>query len=482
MAEMQSDGFKCRSPTGSLEAYERSDRDSMDKEEPQGSQPSRIYPLTLDSTRRIPIGGPGTILPFWLESLCSWILAVCCLGVALYFWTQQMILDCFSFIGMHESVLPLTTHSRYELNGATGLDRYHQLVRYLRIQHCKLKDIEEWTDDDWIRILRSDQTARRLLSLLRLKINDLPETLRTNSMVNVFIRVWPHLLALPNSHGTFPYEITVVTAAYKENVSQLLSKLQHALDAANLPEKIQWILVDAGHNPDLEEAMSKLPHVQLMKGTSGGRGPSLNQGASVATGRILLFLHADTRVAQGWDVAVQNAFDNSTDLRGATTTTATAFSFAIDTTEKGLQGGCPPPGIKAIETTANWRTQLFSLPYGDQCISIPRVYFDYLGGYPHQSLMEDYELISLLRRRRVSCRERLTILPLSAHCGPRRWQAFGVLYVTYTNSKCVRLYAKNVLTPDELYEIYYGSTVNTVRSPWETELELLLSRDEKKVR
>jgi hypothetical protein len=216
-----------------------------------------------------------------------------------------------------------------------------------------------------------------------------------------------------------------------------------------------------------------------VKGHGGGRGPSLNQGAQHAQGRILVFLHADTRLTTGWDVAIRNAFDGCPHSR--TTTSAAAFSFSIDTTSNGLQGGPCPPGIKAIEATANWRTQLFSLPYGDQCISIPKVYFDYLGGYPHQCLMEDYELISLLRHRRMACQERLAILPLSAYCGPRRWQALGVLYVTYTNSRCVRSYVDGVLTPDQLYEIYYGchgtdSAVPKKKSPWEVQLEQLLAQ------
>ena len=94
--------------------------------------------------------------------------------------------------------------------------------------------------------------------------------------------------------------------------------------------------------------------------------------------------------------------------------------------------------------------------------------------------MEDYELISLLRHRRLACQEQLAILPLSAYCGPRRWQAFGVFYVTFTNSRCVRAYADGVLTPDQLYEIYYGCSGTDVtvpnKSPWEVELERFLAQ------
>lgn len=113
--------------------------------------------------------------------------------------------------------------------------------------------------------------------------------------------------------------------------------------------------------------------------------------------------------------------------------------------------------------------------------------------------MEDYELIALLRQRvrllpsfrRATatsvvhgCRaepsqmedEVLRIVPgAPALCSPRRWQRFGVVYVTYTNSKLVNLYAGG-MTPDELYRLYYGQELAVVapKSPWEIELDKLI--------
>jgi hypothetical protein len=220
-----------------------------------------------------------------------------------------------------------------------------------------------------------------------------------------------------------------------------------------------------------------------------------------------------------------------------------------------LNGGPYPPGIRAVETTANWRTQLWNLPYGDQCLSIPSNIFHYVGGFPDQCLMEDYELIGLLRQRVAllskfarlqptpsqplsrsaattftsllsskedqNCNnnkrsviveskpngvngssddnssfrslpavvplslsssilsekeeEELVILdPPSSLCSPRRWQTFGVLYVTWTNSKCVHLYARG-MSPDALFQLYYGRPApprqNEEKSPWEEELD-----------
>ena len=166
-----------------------------------------------------------------------------------------------------------------------------------------------------------------------------------------------------------------------------------------------------------------------------------------------------------------------------------AFSFGIDTSPKGLLNpftststsasiGYYPPGIKAVETTANIRTKLFSLPYGDQAISIAKNVFDFVGGFPDQCLMEDYELVALLRKRALlitgtSCREQLQIIPGEPSlCSPRRWQKHGVLLVTYTNSKLVNLYAGG-MSADDLYRLYYGRDPpdrESELSPWETEM------------
>jgi len=249
----------------------------------------------------------------------------------------------------------------------------------------------------------------------------------------------------------------------------------------------------------------------------GGRGPCLNYGAKHARGSILTFLHGDTRLATyGWDKAILEALEEDGSGGARSRTTCCAFSFAIDTSPEALTvrtkrpSDCGkeesrdcnesnhyqryyPPGLRAIEVTANLRSKLFSLPYGDQCLSLPTAVFRYIGGYPDQCLMEDYELIRLLRMRSAlslsrpssrsvssnSLQGQETIELLIDHkalCSPRRWQNYGVLYVTYTNSYCVKRYNNGEVTPDELFCEYYGTTAPPNRvsrdwSPWEAGLQ-----------
>jgi hypothetical protein len=195
----------------------------------------------------------------------------------------------------------------------------------------------------------------------------------------------------------------------------------------------------------------------------------------------------DTTLPWQWDKKILKELKNnaeSTSSRG----NSCAFNFGIDTSPQGLSNSftssCKtyyPPGIKAVETTANIRTRIYSLPYGDQAISVPKLIFEFVGGFPDQCLMEDYELVALLRKRATlldgGLGEALKIIPGDAAlCSPRRWQKFGVLFVTFMNSKFVNLYSGG-LGPDQLYELYYGSAPpkrESELSPWEIDMEKIL--------
>ena len=87
--------------------------------------------------------------------------------------------------------------------------------------------------------------------------------------------------------------------------------------------------------------------------------------------------------------------------------------------------------------------------------------------------MEDYDLIALLRLRASRLPESLAIVPgPHALCSPRRWQQYGVWYVTWTNSRLVNRYARTQCTAQDIYEDYYGRPLDGVEesSPWEMEI------------
>ena len=93
-------------------------------------------------------------------------------------------------------------------------------------------------------------------------------------------------------------------------------------------------------------------------------------------------------------------------------------------------------------------------------LSFTRPMFDYIGGYPEQPLIEDYEVTEWLRLRSVllstiynsnsnsnnniiSRAEHLVLLRDRAKCSPRRRQKYGVAYTSLVDALCICRYRRN---------------------------------------
>ena len=97
-------------------------------------------------------------------------------------------------------------------------------------------------------------------------------------------------------------------------------------------------------------------HAHSTTTSVGGRGPALNAGARIATGDLLLFVHADTIVPPGFDVTLRKAFEDPEILMST-------FLFGIN---RALLRGKEPFGMAVMEKVTNYRTRSIHLPYGDQ--------------------------------------------------------------------------------------------------------------------
>jgi len=147
--------------------------------------------------------------------------------------------------------------------------------------------------------------------------------------------------------------------------------------------------------------------------TPPGRSIQMNRGAGLASGEVLLFLHADTRLPQDAFVLVKAALQ---DLR----VQAGAFELGIDS---------PRPLFRITERYVSIRTRLTSIPFGDQAIFIRRSYFESLGGFREIPIMEDVDLMKRIRARG----DRICILPAKVRTSDRRWRQEGILYCTVRN-------------------------------------------------
>jgi rSAM/selenodomain-associated transferase 2 len=164
-----------------------------------------------------------------------------------------------------------------------------------------------------------------------------------------------------------------------------------------------------------------------------GRGIQLNAGAARATGDWLWFLHADSRVPDGW-LAAFHALNEDAGVAGG------AFAFALDS---------PAWQARWLERAVALRVRWFNLPYGDQGLFVRRQLFESMGGFSAVPLMEDVEFV-----RRLTRSGRLRHLTLRLRTSARRWEREGWVRRSVRNLTTLGLYAIGV-SPERLARRYY---------------------------
>lgn len=164
-----------------------------------------------------------------------------------------------------------------------------------------------------------------------------------------------------------------------------------------------------------------------------GRGIQLNKGAALARGRILLFMHADTRLPGPALKLVATAVDGKHAIAGA-------FSLGIASHR---------PAYRRIEAVANWRSRRLGLPYGDQAIFVKKAVFDALKGFKPIPLMEDVDLMRRLNRTGG----RIVLLAAKVATSARRWEKEGIVYTTLRNWMLLALFTAGV-KPQRLVRWY----------------------------
>lgn len=184
-------------------------------------------------------------------------------------------------------------------------------------------------------------------------------------------------------------------------------------EAANLPALLAelaplqahgaQIIVTDGGSTDGSRAL--LPAGVLWLDAPRGRARQMNAGAVQATGTVLWFVHADTRLPAAADQLIEAALADGRHAWGR-------FDLRIDGR---------PWLLKVVGRLINWRSRLTSIATGDQGIFVLRSHFEALGGYADQPLMEDIELCTRLRQlSRPAC------IGTRLITSGRRWEQRGV--------------------------------------------------------
>lgn len=139
-----------------------------------------------------------------------------------------------------------------------------------------------------------------------------------------------------------------------------------------------------------------------------GRARQMNAGAELATGGVLVFLHADTTLPAEADRAVFEALGRRPGWG----------SFGVR-----LSGS--HPAFRIIERMISLRSRLTGIATGDQAIFVDRDLFRAAGGFADIPLLEDVELCRRLRRVARPVRPRAPVVTSS-----RRWEAGGIARTT----------------------------------------------------
>lgn len=207
------------------------------------------------------------------------------------------------------------------------------------------------------------------------------------------------------------------------------SRLAQALNSLKAAD-VETIVVDGG-SQDQTTAVAKTAEVQVVHSIPG-RAHQMNAGANVATGNILLFLHADTQLPAGFDRMIRKALSQPDTIAGA-------FSLKID---------APLWSLRLVEWGVNLRSRFLQMPYGDQAIFLRTSTFRAIGGFPKLPIMEDFELMRQLKQCGT-----VAIVPAAVITSGRRWQKLGVLQTTLINQWAIGAYLLGV-SPEQIARWY----------------------------
>ncbi|MEH2377189.1 TIGR04283 family arsenosugar biosynthesis glycosyltransferase [Nostoc sp.] len=223
--------------------------------------------------------------------------------------------------------------------------------------------------------------------------------------------------------GSVRISIIIPTLNEAGNIKEAIATTQPSTN-------IEIIVVDAGSKDGTVE-MAQLLGIKVIS-SSSGRAVQMNAGALAASGDILLFLHADTRLPAGFDEMIRTALQQPGTVAGA-------FNLRIDALLLSLRW---------VEWGVKMRSHFYQMPYGDQAIFLTKAMFQQMGGFPELPIMEDFELMRRLKR--TGC---IVIIPTPVVTSARRWLQKGVFKTTLLNQLVIIAYLLGV-SPERICRWY----------------------------
>jgi rSAM/selenodomain-associated transferase 2 len=199
------------------------------------------------------------------------------------------------------------------------------------------------------------------------------------------------------------------------------TQIERALACTRL-SGVERIVVDANSSDGTSQTARFLGAEKVIQALPG-RAHQMDAGYREASGAIVLFLHADTRLEPGWSDAVIGALEDPSVAGGA---------FRLRFEPAG-------PGYRLIEWGVALRSRLGGLPYGDQALFVRRRLLDRAGGIAPVPIFEDLDLLQLIKRG-----GRLALLSECAWTSTRRYTRNGVLRQLLRNNAALAGYLLNL--------------------------------------
>lgn len=199
-------------------------------------------------------------------------------------------------------------------------------------------------------------------------------------------------------------------------VSIIVPTLNEELVLGNTLTQIQQlsphelIVSDGGSNDYTYRIADRFSH-RVITG-SAGRALQMNAGANEATGDLLLFLHADSRIEPESYRKMLEYMKNPKWIGGA-------FTLCIESGKWSL---------KLIALLANIRSKYFGVAYGDQGFFVRKEVFKDMNGFSPIPICEDLDFYYRLRKKGS-----VILLKEKAHTSPRRWTNEGIFFTTVRN-------------------------------------------------
>lgn len=247
-----------------------------------------------------------------------------------------------------------------------------------------------------------------------------------------------HDLSNHNSSEITSYEFNTPKISVIIPTLNEAENIQATLATIRLATNFEVIVVDGGSVDDTV-AIAQSEGLKVVSGYRG-RALQMNAGAAAASGEILLFLHADTRLPAEFDVMVRKIF-STPKITSKITPKIVAGAFTLKIDGKGI-------GLRLVEWGVKLRSHLWKMPYGDQAIFLKKQTFQEIGGFPELPIMEDFELI-----RRLQSSGKIAIISVSVVTSARRWLQKGVFQTTLINQIVIIAYFLGI-SPERLRRLY----------------------------